>query len=103
MPDFTTMVVQKNPGGSRLFRIPKAVDDRMQKELGCVTAGRHNRGLRWETDDHVGVVHFQLDFETTRHLYILPSESHTWNRSTRKNAATLGCLHTQAGFQPNRR
>ncbi len=83
MPDFTTMVVLKNPGASRSFRIPKAVADRMQKELGCVTAGRHNRGLRWETDDHVGVVHFELDFETTRHLYILPSESPTWkNRST---------------------
>ncbi len=53
MPDFATMVMLKNPEGWRSFPIPEAVADRMQKELGCVTAGGHNRGLRWETVDGV--------------------------------------------------
>lgn len=93
MPDFTTMVARKNPEATRSFQIPKAVADRMQKELECVTAGGHNRGLRWETVDRVGVVHFELDFQTTRHLYILPSGSPTW-----KNKSTLEKMLRKVGL-----
>jgi hypothetical protein len=77
MADFSSMVVLKNPGASRGFRILKANADRMQKELGCVTAGRHTNGLRWESADGIAVVHFEIR-DTVRHLYILPSGSTSW-------------------------
>lgn len=85
MPDFYTMVVLKNPGALRGFPIPRAVADLMQDDLGCKTAGSHNKGLRWETADGIGVVHFEIR-DTVRHLYILPSGSPSWkDRSTLEN------------------
>jgi len=67
--------------GEKIFRIPSAVADLLERRLGLQMGGRRDkRGLGWEREGY-GVVFLEMNLKTEqdlKNIYVLPSSLASW-------------------------